>query len=73
MRKATILVVALLASACHAARLPASGAFGGGAGSTPSSEAAAVKGLVRQAAKQYKHVAPLIGILTQPCTDCPGK
>jgi gamma-glutamyl hydrolase len=35
------------------------------------SEEAAVKAVVAKAA--YKTTRPLIGILTQPCHDCPGR
>ena len=37
-----------------------------------SDEQKGVESLVRKA-NEYKNTAPLIGILTQPCSDCPGR
>lgn len=76
MRTALIISVLLAAASCTAARLPAGGSSGARAPAAApgSDEERRVAGLVSLAAgRTVKHAAPLIGILTQPCTDCPGK
>jgi hypothetical protein len=40
---------------------------------THPSEEHAVKQLVHKARGAYKNTEPIIGVLTQPCSDCPGK
>ena len=65
MRTLATFLVALLACSCCSAARPVDGA---------GDEQQAVAALVHRAHdKQYKTTTPIIGVLTQPCTDCPGK
>lgn len=65
-----LFVLAFVAACCSAAR---PGSF--------DEERRAVTDLVQRAKQQqtgaggsnYKNTQPIIGILTQPCTDCPGR
>jgi hypothetical protein len=61
-----LALVAVLAAANGATARPAVGR---------SDEQRAVAAVVDRARKSsgYKNTQPIIGVLTQPCTDCPGR
>eukprot|EP00879_Flechtneria_rotunda_P025275 GHRR01026848.1.p1 GENE.GHRR01026848.1~~GHRR01026848.1.p1 ORF type:complete len:175 (+),score=32.54 GHRR01026848.1:153-677(+) len=63
MQKVAVILSLLVCAACAAAARP-----------QPSIEQQQVTALVAKAkTRQYKNTQPTIGILTQPCTTCPGR
>lgn len=71
MRLLTVLAV-LAALACSASAVRS--LEGDGARSSSSSSSSSLNGTANAAPDYgYKNTKPLIGILAQPCSDCPGR
>jgi hypothetical protein len=69
MKQAVFVVLLLLVASVASARV-------GPAPHEEAAERARVTALVRRAragAAAYKRTEPIIGVLTQPCSDCPGR
>ena len=74
-RLPALLLLLLVAAAApsYCARLPTPQALLPVEGGDAAAQQAAVERMVGDAKGAYKTTAPLIGILAQPCSTCPGR